>query len=175
MPFFGGSGGGASGGIGGSTGATDNAILRADGTGAATLQNSALNIDDGTTATQANVAITNQHSETNSALVLTPKGTGAFIAGPKPDGTTTGGNARGARAVDLQISKTNAAHVASGSDSVIGGGAKNTASGTGSFVGGGDNNTASGGATGYGAVAGGQNNQATGNGWAFVGGYSPPT
>jgi len=33
-------------GIGGSTGATDNAILRADGTGGATLQNSGLVVDD---------------------------------------------------------------------------------------------------------------------------------
>jgi hypothetical protein len=35
-----------SGGIGGSTGATDNAILRADGTGGATLQNSGVTISD---------------------------------------------------------------------------------------------------------------------------------
>jgi hypothetical protein len=37
---------GADGAIAGSTGATDNAILRADGTGGATLQNSAVTIDD---------------------------------------------------------------------------------------------------------------------------------
>lgn len=36
----------AAGGIGGSTGSTDNAVLRADGTGGATLQNSAASIDD---------------------------------------------------------------------------------------------------------------------------------
>ena len=35
-----------SGGISGSTGATDNAVLRADGTGGATLQNSSVTIDD---------------------------------------------------------------------------------------------------------------------------------
>lgn len=35
-----------SGTIGGSTGATDNAIIRADGTGGATVQNSAATIDD---------------------------------------------------------------------------------------------------------------------------------
>jgi hypothetical protein len=40
----GGPGGAA--GIGGSTGATDNAILRADGTGGATLQNSGVLIND---------------------------------------------------------------------------------------------------------------------------------
>jgi hypothetical protein len=35
-----------SGGIGGSTGSTDNAVLRADGTGGATLQNTGVTIDD---------------------------------------------------------------------------------------------------------------------------------
>lgn len=116
MGFFG--GGGASG-IGGSTGATDNAILRADGTGAATLQNSDLNIDDASTSTQNNVAITNQHSgQTNSALVSTPKGDGAFIVGPKPDGGTTGGNARGLRAFCSVRGRNGATQVASGNDSV---------------------------------------------------------
>ena len=111
------------------TGSTDNAILRADGTGGATLQNSAIVIDDATTSTQANVAIVNAHSETNSALVLTPKGTGAFILGPKPDGTATGGNARGANAVDLQTNRGAATQVASGQYAFIGGGSGNTASG----------------------------------------------
>ena len=44
MGFFGVGGGAA--GIGGSTGATDNAILRADGAGGASLQNSALIVED---------------------------------------------------------------------------------------------------------------------------------
>jgi hypothetical protein len=116
MGFF---GGGGSAGIGGSTGATDNAILRADGTGAATLQNSDLNVDDATTTTQNNVAITNQHSgQTNSGLVITPKGTGAFIVGPKPDGTSTGGNARGTRAICMVTNRSGATQVASGNESV---------------------------------------------------------
>lgn len=129
MGFFGG-GGGASAGIGGSTGTTDNAILRADGTGAATLQNSDLNVDDASTSTQNNVAITNQHSgQTNSALVLTPKGTGAFIVGPKPDGTTTGGNARGANAICIQTNRLLATAVASGSNSIaLGNSVRSTAS-----------------------------------------------
>jgi len=109
----------ATGTIGGGTGSTDNSILRSDGTGGSTLQDSALVIDDATTSTQNNVAITNQHSgQTDSALVLTPKGAGAFIVGPKPDGTSTGGNARGARAIDIQCGRTNAADVASGTESV---------------------------------------------------------
>ena len=79
-------------------------------------------------AIQANVAISQNTAETNSALVLTPKGTGALIAGPKPDGTATGGNARGANAVDLQMVRGVATQVASGLRAFIGGGTGNTAS-----------------------------------------------
>jgi hypothetical protein len=156
MPFFG-SGGGSAGGIGGSTGATDNAILRADGTGAATLQNSDLNVDDATTTTQNNVAITNQHSgQTNSALVLTPKGTGAFIVGPKPDGTSTGGNARGTNSICLNAGgRSNANQVASG-NSAIAIGATSRASGNSSVA------LAGGQATALEAVAIGPNSTASG-------------
>jgi hypothetical protein len=69
-------------------------------------------------AIQANVAISQNTTETNSALVLSPKGTGALIAGPKPDGTATGGNARGANAVDLQTKRLAANNVASGASAV---------------------------------------------------------
>jgi len=122
----------AASGIAGSTGSTTNAILRADGTGGSTLQDSALVIDDATTSTQANVAITNQHSETNSALVLTPKGTGAFIVGPKPDGTSTGGNERGTNAICAVLGRNAATQVASGNNSVAIG-YRSTAGGTGSI------------------------------------------
>lgn len=109
-------------------GSVDNAILRADGTGGTILQNSNIVIDDVATATQDNVAILNASSATNSALVLTPKGTGAFILGPKPDGTTTGGNARGIYAVDLgNAARGSATRVASGNYSFVVGEA-NTAS-----------------------------------------------
>jgi hypothetical protein len=47
----------AGGGIAGSTGSTDNAILRADGTGGSTAQDSALVITDYSASTQGNVAI----------------------------------------------------------------------------------------------------------------------
>lgn len=50
----------------------------------------------------------------NVPFVITPRGTGAFILGPMPDGTATGGNARGQYAVDLQITRTTAGKVASG-------------------------------------------------------------
>jgi len=48
----------------------------------------------------------------NMNLVLTPKGTGALISGPMPDGTATGGNARGQYAIDLQTYRTAATQVA---------------------------------------------------------------
>jgi hypothetical protein len=78
------------------------------------------NITAGTViAIQANVAISQNTTETNSALVLTPKGTGAFILGPKPDGTAVGGNARGLRAIDLQIVRTAANQVASSTAATV--------------------------------------------------------
>jgi hypothetical protein len=72
-------------------------------------------------------------SGTNIGIALTPKGTG-YISAQVPDGTTAGGNARGAKAVDLQTSRTAASQVASGEKSVIIGGQNNTASGVGSCV-----------------------------------------
>jgi phage gp37-like protein len=100
-------------GVSGST-STDNAIVRADST-ANTVQESALVIDDATTSTQNNVAVRNVHSETNSALVLCKKGTGAFIVSPaRPDGTSSGGNARGDNAVCLVPTRNAATQVASG-------------------------------------------------------------
>ena len=71
----------------------------------------------------------------NIPFVITPRGTGAFILGPMPDGTSTGGNARGQNAVDLQAIKTAASQVASGRYSFVVGYA-NTASGEGSGAGG---------------------------------------
>jgi hypothetical protein len=79
--------------------------------------------------TQVNVAVSQNTPETNSALVLTPKGTGAFIVGPPPDGTAANGNARGAEAVDIQISRSSATQVASGAASIAIGN-QNTSSGT---------------------------------------------
>ena len=117
-------------GIGGTLGTVDNAVPRANGVGGYTAQGSDIIIDDATTSTQNNIAIRNDHSgQTNSALVLTPKGTGAFILGPKPDGTATGGNARGDGAVDLNRVRASATEVASGSDS-FSAGRRSTASGT---------------------------------------------
>ena len=119
-------------------------------------------------------------SGTDIPLVLQPKGTGALQA-QLTDSTATGGNARGANAVDWQTSRLTAAQVAStfyatisgglrntasGQQSVVSGGSTNTASGGQSFVGGGGSNTAG---TGYSVVVGGQSNTAASY-FNFIGG-----
>ena len=130
------------------------------------------NITAGTLLTghsvSTNVTLSENTTATNSDLVLTPKGTGALIAGPKPDGTATGGNARGTQAVDLQLSRTGATQVASGTQSVIGGGERNTASATQSVVAGGWVNTAS---AVYCVVSGGREHSASADFACIAGGY----
>jgi hypothetical protein len=92
-------------------------------------------------------------TDTNIPLVLQPKGTGALQA-QQTDSTATGGNARGANAVDWQTSRDTAAKVASGQLSIVGGGYGNLASGFASVSIGGQANTVS---SSYGVVAGYQN------------------
>lgn len=72
-------GGGGGGGVGGSTGADDNRLLRADGTGGATLQASLVTVDDAgaisglTQATVDNVGVNgNTISATSGDLTLAP-------------------------------------------------------------------------------------------------------
>ncbi len=63
----------ASGSLGGSTGATDNAVLRADGTGGSTVQNSTMTIaDDGK-------VVLNLTSNTNQALFIQGTDRGGYI------------------------------------------------------------------------------------------------
>lgn len=81
----------------------------------------------------------------------------------------SGGNARGANAVDLQTVRSGAAQVASGVESFIGGGDSNTASGTDSAVVGGDGNSAT--ATNS-FCGGGSDNSSNADGSALVGGIS---
>jgi hypothetical protein len=153
--------------INGTVGTVDNAIPRADGTGGSALQGSAIVIDDATTSTTNNVTIAVSHAgQTNSSLVLTPQGTGAFIVGPKPDGGTTGGNARGVDAVDFQRARASNSRIASGNKSVILNGTGNLASGSNSTVLNGDSNTAS---NFYASVLSGQSNTASGNASAVTG------
>jgi hypothetical protein len=117
-----------SGGIGGTTGATDNALLRADGTGGATVQTSTVTIDDSGNASHTNWTVGSGTYSTrtyarigavgsNLALILSPTGTG-FISSQIPDGTTAGGNLRGNNAVDFTYSRGAAADVASGAGAV---------------------------------------------------------
>jgi hypothetical protein len=68
----------------------------------------------------------------NIGLALTPAGTGA-ISAHVPDSTATGGNARGANALDLQTLRSNANQVASGLGSFVAG-YNNRASNTGSVA-----------------------------------------
>jgi hypothetical protein len=98
------------------TGAVDNAVLRADGTGGATLQSSAFTIADLATAspnnTVNNVSMAPTGGTTNVSVSIVPKGTGAFCL-QVPDGTSAGGNARGANSIDFQMVRSTAAQVAS--------------------------------------------------------------
>lgn len=114
------------------TGSVDNAALRADGTGGATLQTSAFVIADNATASPNNTvnhaSLQATGGTTNVSVSIVPKGSGAFTLAV-PDGTATGGNARGDNAIDLQSTRTAAAQVASGTRSFVAG-LGNTASGT---------------------------------------------
>jgi hypothetical protein len=91
------------------------------------------------------------------ALVVQPKGTGALQA-QLTDSTATGGNARGANAVDWQTARGLASQVANGTVAVIGGGQNNTSSGLLTTVSGGFNNNASGNSA---FIGGGQYNVAS--------------
>lgn len=100
------------------------------------------------------VAVQAQGSDANISLALTPKGSGA-LAGQVPDSTTAGGNGRGANAVDWQTNRSAATQVASGPNSVLGGGRNNTADGQNAWVPGGEAATTRG-VRGRGAWASGQ-------------------
>jgi hypothetical protein len=95
--------------------------------------------------------------QSDGSLYVSPAGTGALQA-QATTSSATGGNARGANAVDWQTSRTTAVQVASGAQSVVGGGQNNTASAVFSTSAGGQNNIAS---AQYAFVGGGYNNQAT--------------
>jgi len=107
-------------------------------------------------------------SGTNIPLVLQPKGTGALQA-QQTDSTATGGNARGAYAVDFQTQRASAGRVASGTNAVIGGGYDNAAGNGYSVVAGGYSNSASGQLS---AVSGGQSNTASATTSYVGGGYN---
>jgi hypothetical protein len=135
---------------------------------------------DSSVTTQTSSVI--QATTTNANLVIAPNGTGALVASI-PDGTATGGNARGIYAIDLQSLRTLNTQVASGQNSVAIG-INNTSSGTSSVVLGGTNSASAsasfstiGGGTGnsvnkqWDVISGGRDNVAnTVNGYASIGG-----
>ena len=101
---------------------------------------------------------------TNTPLVLSPLGTGALQA-QKTDSSATGGNARGANAVDWQTVRSTAAQVASGSTSFIGSGRGNTVTGQDSSVVSGYQNSVS---IANGFIGNGANNSVTSQ-YGFIG------
>jgi len=117
---------------------------------------------DPNVATQTSAVI--QADSGNTNLVIAPSGTGALVANI-PDGTATGGNARGQYAVDLQMVRTAANQVASGQSSFQSG-ENNRTTGLRAVTFGQDNiNT-----TGRNGVVVGQQNTMSGIN-SFVGGY----
>jgi hypothetical protein len=128
----------------GTTGLTDNALLRADGVLGSTAQGSAFIIPDNATASPNNTvnhaSIQATGGTTNVSVSIVPKGAGALSLSV-PDSAATGGNVRGANSIDLQTNRSAATQVASGPNSVIGGGQNNTNAGDLCFIGGGQGNS----------------------------------
>jgi hypothetical protein len=118
---------------------------------------------DSTVTTQTSSVI--QSSTTNANLVIAPNGTGALLANI-PDGTATGGNARGNFAVDFQQSRTASNQVSSGFGSTIIGGLNNRSSGNYSTTSGNTNIASGVESTAFGAfnTASGNTSFAVGNG-----------
>lgn len=103
----------------------------------------------------------------NIGIALSPKGTGAITA-QVPDGTTAGGNARGANSVDLQTLRNTNTQVASGIGSVILGGNGNASTIDYATVLGGQYNTVS---SYYSSTIGGYNNKVSGQFSTATGAY----
>ena len=101
---------------------------------------------------------------TNADAVIQPKGSGAVLA-QLPDSATTGGNKRGANAVDLQTVRSAAGRVASGAASVVVGGQGNAAGSAQSVTVGGLNNQNFGS---WAGIVAGQNNSCNTN-YQFIG------
>lgn len=159
-------------GVGGSTGSVDNGVLRADGTGGSTVQSSDWIIADNYTASPNNTvnhaSIQATGGTTNVSVSIVPKGTGAFSL-HVPDGTATGGNARGANAIDFQTVRNAATQVAAGDQSFLGAGWRNSATNTQAAAVGGNQSHA----TGIGAfVAGSEVATASGQNSAVLAGRS---
>jgi hypothetical protein len=104
--------------------------------------------------------------QSDGSLYVSPAGTGALQA-QATTSSATGGNARGANAVDWQTTRYQANQVASGAQSVISGGYSSVNSGTYGFVGGGNQQIVT---SAYGVIAGGVLNTVNGQSSCIVGG-----
>jgi len=113
---------GGSGDVVGPASAVDNAAVRFDATTGKLIQSSNWIIADNLTASPNNTVnhacLEATGGTTNVSVSIKPKGTGSFSL-HAPDGTSAGGNVRGANAVDLQTSRSAAAQVASGAASIV--------------------------------------------------------
>lgn len=119
-------------------------------------------------ATQNITSISAVGSDTNLGIALVPKGSGAITV-QIPDGTTTGGNARGSQAIDLQMSRTAADQVASGQRSFIGGGENNKVTGNNSAIIAGGGSGFSNNISGNGSVIGTGTRNSIAGGSSFIG------
>lgn len=135
------------------------------GTGAGSLTNWT---ESTGTETTVYTAFLSTNAATDVHAVISPKGAGALIA-DIPDGTSAGGNDRGANAVDLQTSRNQATMVASGAKSGLFCGEKNIASGESGGVFCGSSNNATGLRSG---VFSGLENDATGDSCGIFSGYN---
>jgi hypothetical protein len=98
---------------------TVNAVARWTSTAGTAIQNSGIIVNDSSTVVQNSVQINPDPAlNPNTSLGLTPRGTGALTVAI-PDGTATGGNARGTNAIDFQNNRTFATNVASGANSLL--------------------------------------------------------
>jgi hypothetical protein len=98
-------------------------FLRGDGTWAAPAGGGLTEFTEAetTAAPNATVAVnslTPVAGTTNADFAIVPKGTGAIVAAI-PDNTATGGNKRGANALDLSTKRVAATDVASGASSIV--------------------------------------------------------
>ena len=82
----------------------------AAGAGLANFTETLLTAAPNNTINAVRLAVTG--GTTNADLVLSPKGLGAIIIGPSPDGTANGGNKRGQYAIDIQGKRAAATQVA---------------------------------------------------------------
>jgi hypothetical protein len=152
---------GLSGYVVGPSSATDGAIALYDGSTGKLIKNSDLLIGK---VISAQAYVTASVSLTNYGFALIPNGTGSLSA-QAPDGTTSGGNPRGAYSTDWQRSRISADQISSGEYSTIAGGLNNAASGNFSSILGGNGNQA----TKYASIAGGDSNLSTNSGSVALG------